>query len=365
MAIRKHSGKKGDTWQIDYLCPDGKRIRQSFKKKRDATEELAKRIALRGEGRYMDKKREYSTTLGELVVKYTENFKDQASFAGGKSYALKNFLAYFTSQKRADSIRYVDLETYRNYLRRKLTRHGTLRAIASVNREVACIRHLFTKAVEWDMIEKNPFSSGKALVMKTNNQRFRYLTKAEIDSLLSSCVNDYVRDIIRVILNTGMRRQEVLYLTWAQIRNGFIYLSKTKTNESRQIPINDDLAALFKQIRKAQGLKYNYVFCDTKGRPYVQVRKSFMASLAKAGIEDFRFHDLRHTFASHFVMRNKSLKDLQEILGHKSLTMTMRYAHLSENHKRKAINALNGLTVLNQTCHKMVTKTKRAISHDV
>ena len=72
--------------------------------------------------------------------------------------------------------------------------------------------------------------------------------------------------------------------------------------------------------------------------------------------DDFRFHDCRHCFASHFVMRGGSLKDLQEILGHKSLTMTMRYAHLSQEHKKKAVNLLNGLTAPQKgTCHKTVT----------
>ena len=152
------------------------------------------------------------------------------------------------------------------------------------------------------------------------------------------------KDITVAVLNSGMRRQEVLNLRWDQVRNDFIYLNKTKTDESRQIPINDDLSELFKNIRKRNQLRSEYVFCDNKGRPFKQINKSFQASLKKAGIEDFRFHDLRHTFASHFIMRKGSLKDLQEILGHKTMTMTMRYAHLSQEHKKKAINLLNGLT---------------------
>ena len=74
------------------------------------------------------------------------------------------------------------------------------------------------------------------------------------------------------------------------------------------------------------------------------MRDGFVAALKRAGIVDFRFHDLRHTFASHFVMRGGGLKALQEILGHASIKTTMRYAHLSQEHKRKAINLLNGLT---------------------
>ena len=153
-----------------------------------------------------------------------------------------------------------------------------------------------------------------------------------------------------------MRRQEVLGLKWEQVRNGFIYLSKTKTDDSRQIPVNDDLAEVFKSIRKRNQLKSEYVFCDKKGRPFVDIKVSFKASLRKAGIEDFRFHDLRHTFASHFIMRGGTLKELQEILGHKNITMTMRYAHLSQEHKKKAVNLLNGLTASRSgNCHKTVT----------
>ncbi|MCD6265273.1 MAG: site-specific integrase [Deltaproteobacteria bacterium] len=336
--------KRGNSYQIDYFDPNGKRVRKSFDKKKDAEAELGKRVSLIAEGRYLDVKKDYKTTLKELLDKYKENYKNQRSFQGGKDYYLKNFREYFGEDTRLDNIRYVDLESYRNKLREKPTRHGTLRAIASVNREIACLRHVFSKAVEWEMMEQNPFTKGKALVAKANNKRFRYLTEEEIERLLVNSVNDYTKDIVTAVINTGMRRQEVLNLKWNQIRIGFIYLDKTKTNESRQIPINDDLAELFRAIRKRNQLKFDYVFCDNKGRPFKQINKSFQASLKKAGIEDFRFHHLRHTFASHFVMRKGSLKDLQELLGHKTLAMTMRYAHLSQEHKKKAVNLLNGLT---------------------
>ena len=336
--------KRGNSYQIDYFDPNGKRVRKSFDKKKDAEAELGKRVSLMAEGRYLDIKKDYITTLEELLDKYKENYKNQASFESGKGYCLANFKKYFGENTRLANIKYVNLETYRNHLREKPTKHGTLRATASVNREIACLRHLFTKGVEWEMMEQNPFTKGRALVVKANNKRFRYLTENEIEKLLDNCVNDYTRDIVTAVINTGMRRRETLTLKWKQIRDGFIYLDKTKPNEPRQIPINDDLTELFKGIRKKVQLRSEYVFCDNRGRPFKQITKSFMASLRLAGIEDFRFHDLRHTFASHFVMRKGSLKDLQELLGHKTLTMTMRYAHLSQEHKKKAVNLLNGLT---------------------
>ena len=140
-----------------------------------------------------------------------------------------------------------------------------------------------------------------------------------------------------------MRGGEILSLRWEQVRNGFIYLAKTKTKNPREIPINDDLAEMFKEIRKEQGLSSRNVFVYNS-RVVQKVHKGFKAALKRAGIEDFRFHDLRHTFASHVIMRGGSMKDVQELLGHKTMTMTLRYAHLSQEHKKIAVNLLNGLT---------------------
>jgi integrase len=106
--------------------------------------------------------------------------------------------------------------------------------------------------------------------------------------------------------------------------------------EPQQITVNDDLQALFDKIKS--------------------VRTSFKTALKRANIQDFKFHDLRHTFASQLIMKGRTLKDVQELLGHK--TMTLRYAHLTQEHKKKAVNLLNGLTApKNDECHKTVTST--------
>jgi len=355
MAIRK----RNKTYQIDYFDPNGKRVRKSFTKRKDAEAELGKRVSLIAEGRYLDMNKDYKTTLGELTDKYEENYQNQSSFKTWKRFCLVKFKDYFGEDTKLANIRYVNLETYRNKLKQTPNQHGKVRAIASTNREISCLHHIFTKAVEWEMIERSPFDRGKSLLAKENNKRFRYLDQDEIDRLLENCVNDYTSDITVAAINTGMRRQEILSLTWKQIRGDFIYLSKTKTEEPRQIPINDDLADLFKDIRKKNQLRSEYVFCDDKGKSFKDIKISFKASLRRAGIEDFTFKDLRHTFASHFIMKGGSLKELQEILGHKNITMTMRYAHLSQEHKKKAVNLLNGLTASAKgNCHKSVTSPK-------
>jgi integrase len=252
------------------------------------------------------------------------------------------FRAYFGENTLLANIRDVNLENYRNQLKQKLTPHGRARKDASTNREMAHLHHVFTKAMKWDMLAQSPFGRGESLIVKANNMRFRYLEDDEIQQLLDECP-DYLRDIVECALNTGMRRGEILSLKWDQINKEFIYLSETKTNEPRQVPINDDLDLLFKQIRKQQQLTSPYVFLY-KGKPVKKCEMGFNGAVKRAGITDFHFHDLRHTFASHFVMRGGSLKELQEILGHATMTMTLRYAHMSPEHKKKAINLVIGLT---------------------
>ena len=123
--VRKREGKKGVSWQIDYFDPNGKRVRQSFKKKKDAVDELAKRVSLIAEKRYLDVKKDYKTTLGELLDKYEENFQHQACFNNWKVFCIDRFRSEFGQDTRLSNIRYVDLETYRNKLKKTPTHRGT------------------------------------------------------------------------------------------------------------------------------------------------------------------------------------------------------------------------------------------------
>ena len=297
---------------------------------------------------------------------------------------MENFRGHFGEHTLLANIKYLDLETYRNHLRQKPAK-GRMRTDAAVNRELSCRRHLFNKAVEWEMTETSPFSRGRRLHFKENNKRLRFLSEEEIPRLLAECPK-HIRRIVECAIHTGMRRGEILPLKWDQIRNGQIYLHKTKTDEARQVPINPDVDRLFKEIKREQELRSEYVFTfwngehNLKGERPVRSRRStpvspkaiasiktaFNAACRRAGIEDFRFHDLRHTFASHMVMRGASLKEVQEILGHHSLTMTTRYAYLSQEHKKQAVNPLSGMTApktpASDTCHKSVTSSDPAAS---
>jgi len=382
MAIRKRIGKTGKvSYQIDYYTPEGERVRKEFEKKGDADDYLAKVKVSKKEKRYhevFDVKEESQVTFNELAEKYLENFGTQKAFHRSKRYLLAAVTAHF-GEKLLSQISYLDLETYRNQRKATPARGSKPRKDASVNREMALLGHMLNKAVEWDMLEASPFKKGKRLMLKENNHRLRFLTNEEIEALLKAC-SPHLRPIVEVALLTGMRRGELLGLKWDQIRNGFIYLTETKSGKARQIPINDRLAEVFKEVRHkkqnkgARVIKLNrkaledikpdparakpppYVFCDFQGRRFHEVRGSFGSACKKAGINDFRFHDLRHTFASHLVMNGVSLKAVQELLGHADMKMTMRYAHLSQAHLREAVGVLDSI---GRNGHKIVTSPEK------
>jgi integrase len=229
------------------------------------------------------------------------------------------------------------------------------------------------------MVEQNPFEKGKSLLLKEDNERLRYLEEDELQALLPECPT-HLRRIVICAVNTGMDRGEILNLKWEQIQKGFIHLGVCKTRPPRKIPINNDLEQLVKKIRQEQGPGGKYVFTyapsedKLNGSKPVRKRKgltpvpgkikniktAFSAALRRAGFEDFRFKDLRHTFSSHMVMRGATMKELQELMGHRDMKMTNRYAHLSPEHKKKAVNLLNGLTAPAKKTdgHEMIENSK-------
>jgi integrase len=343
-TIRKRTNRKGTVWQIDFYDPEGKRVMKCFPLKKDAEAYLGKVQAAKREGRYhdvFDLKKESQTTFNELAALYVENFGTQRAFMTSKRYLLNVVQDHFGGRSLSE-ITYLDLETYRNKRKATPTIGCKPRTDASVNREMALVSHMLAKTVEWGLLENSPFKKGKRLMLKENNHRLRFLTEVEIDTLLKGCT-PHLKPIVETGLHTGMRRGELLSLKWEQIRNGFIYLTETKSGKARQIPINDRLAEIFREVRCGNQLKSPYVFCAPEGKRFYEVKHSFTSACKRAGIEDFRFHDLRHTFASRLVMKGASLKAVQELLGHADMKMTMRYAHLSQEHLRDSVNLLNDL----------------------
>jgi len=151
-------------------------------------------------------------------------------------------------------------------------------------------------------------------LLKEPPGRLRYLKPEEVKALFPSC-SDHIRPIIVTALNTGMRKGELQKLKWTDIdfKNRKITVVEAKNNESRVVPINKTLhKELFSLSKRSKG---EYVFSDKNGLPYGDIKKSFLTALKKVKIEDFRFHDLRHTFSSYLVMQGVNLKTVQQIMG--------------------------------------------------
>ena len=192
-------------------------------------------------------------------------------------------------------------------------------------------------------------------LLQENNKRLRYLSKEECQNLVSNCQGN-IKSIVITALNTGCRKSEILNLQWDNIdlRNGFILLSQdmTKNSERKEIPINKTLRETFEGITRR--LDIPHVFFDTAtGKPFQDVKRSFNTALRRAGIRDFHFHDLRHTFASHLIMSGIDITTVSRLLGHKTLTMTLRYAHLAPSHMVKAVDILDRTLTGNEVTQKV------------
>ena len=220
---------------------------------------------------------------------------------------------------------------------------------SSVNRVLSCLKHMINRAVDWEMASEETLKKvRKVKLLEENNKRLRFLNVEECQTLIDCCA-PHLKPIVTVALHTGMRRGNILGLKWEQVdlRHGFILLDTTKNGERMEIPIDDTLEEIFNQI--PHSVESVYVFTDKDGNPYKSVKRSFGTACRRADIQDFRFHDLRHTYASQLVMNGVDLTTVKDLLGHKSLTMTLRYAHLAPEHKKKAAIILDKALSKSQT----------------
>ena len=284
-----------------------------------------------------DRKKEIEKkyTFGELIEKYSSYTDGRLrSHSRLKSFIkklLKTFGNIILDDFNLILIENMQSEIIKNNL-----------SIAYANRLTAILKRMFTKALDWEMIGEETLKKIRAVkLIKGEVKRLRYLSEDEAQRLIDNCDNN-LKHIVITALNTGMRKSEILRLTWDRVdsKNRLILLDKTKNGERREIPINDTLYNIFSGI--IRNIKSDYVFYNPKTlKPFDNLKKSFAAALKKSHIMDFRFHDLRHTFASWLVMRGVDLATVRDLMGHKDITMTLRYSHLSQSHVKNAVKVLD------------------------
>ncbi|RYZ78869.1 MAG: site-specific integrase [Proteobacteria bacterium] len=221
-----------------------------------------------------------------------------------------------------------------------------------INMILGVLLTLLNDAIEWQFLARNPLARYKPV--KEPELHFDYWSATEVRQFLSATMFDPYQPLYIAAVNTGMRRGELCGLKWDRIdlaRNQITIsrsLSRyglsetTKSGKKRFVPINAVMKALFLNMQKS--VRGEYVFSESDGSPLDvhHMYRDFRAAQSRAGFSRLlRFHDLRHTFASHFMMNDGNIYDLQKILGHSSLEMTQRYAHMSPDHLAKAIQVVS------------------------
>ncbi len=337
--------QRGENWYIDFTFK-GVRIRESIgPSKKNAQKVIDKKKTEIIENKYLDVRKEPDP------VRFHDFAKEYLSWgkANKKPSTVKAEISFLRDLEKEFETKTIQEITAWQIEKWKARKKETVKP-ASVNREIATLKHLFTKAVEWGKVKENP--AKKVKLLKGEVKRVRYLMPDEVQKLISNCA-DHLEPIATVAVHTGMRKGELLGLKWDQVNfeQGIITLLDTKNGERRDIPMNETVKALLMGLER----KGPHVFLND-GFPLKYIDKSFATAIKKSGIKDFRFHDLRHTFASNLVMAGVELNDVRELLGHKDMKMTLRYAHLSPKHKTRVINILD--RVMSQNPPQMETEKK-------
>ena len=175
------------------------------------------------------------------------------------------------------------------------------------------------------------------------------MSEDEIQRLFVACAakaskSPFLLPVVTLALHSGMRKGEILELAWERVdfSRGVLLLEQTKNGRRREVPMN---RAVYDALSSLPGPKEEgLVFHKANGTAWGNIRTAFERACQAAKVEDFRFHDLPHTCASWLVMRGRSLKEVQELLGHREFTMTLRYAHLSPDRLREAVASLEGFS---------------------
>ena len=316
-----------EIYYIDFYH-DGRRVRKAIgENKKDAENALTatKADILRREFKF---KREIRKGFEDFAKEYLEYAKVNKRSWTRDEIVLKHLESHLKG-KTLSRIGVKDIDDYKQKRLKEVKP-------ATINRELAILKHMFSLAIKWKYVDENPVKQVE--FFQEPQLAIRTLNKDDAKKLIEAA-SDHLRPIIIVALNTGMRRGELLNLKWKDIDfdNHFIYIKKTKTGMIRKIPMSPMVEKTLEGIER----RCDYIFQSPRTKEGLKhIRTGWYNTCDRAGIKDFRFHDLRHTAATWMVAAGIDLVTVKEILGHVNIKTTMRYAHPTPENKRKAVNAL-------------------------
>ncbi|WP_347113357.1 site-specific integrase [Leclercia sp. S52] len=343
--------KRGKNYWVDISAPDGTRVRHSA-----GTEEKAKakeyhdklKHELWSESR-LDKRKEH--LFEEIIILALKDAEDQTLYGSKKGYA-KYWLAVFkgraiTSIKGEEIAR--KMPTHSQHKSRYPLENGT------INRYRAFIVRAFSLALKHGWIDHRPYVPE----LREPKVRVKWMRKWQARDLIDAIQSDLLRRIVSFALLTGARRGEILSLKWENVdtenRNAMVTAENAKSGRARALPLNDEAIRILREC----DMSCEYVFSVNGERLKDIERKEFNRALEAAQIPDFRFHDLRHTWASWHIQNGTPLMMLKEMGGWETLEMVKKYAHLSAEHLNKFVDSVTFLTHEDELKIRR-TKNKRA-----
>ncbi len=332
--------KRGGVW---WTCirHDGKKIQKSLE---TTDKKLAKAIDAKVrteiiEGRYFEKQKKEVILVADLMEKYldehskpnkaSKSYRDDIGFS-------KRILKYF-GEMELIMVSPKDITAFI-----KVRREDGVKDV-TINHELGVFRHAFNLAVRhWEFVEKSPFA--KVSLPKVNSKRIRYLSDDEEQRLFET-LPKWLEPIVVIARETGLRLSNISNITWSQVNlfSKSIVIETTKNGEPIGLPMTDTVHMALKKLSKVRSIDSDYIFVGKggKGLDKCWISRSFRKACQNANIENFRFHDLRHDFCSRLVQRGVDLYTVSALAGHKDIRMTQRYAHLSSEGLRSAVEVLN------------------------
>lgn len=314
---RIYKNKRDNCWWVDYVR-EGKRTRRKVGPSRDQAQWILNKILVDKANReYLGIKK---IDFSEFAAKYLDNTMsdNKPSTVRRKKISVRHLIAHF-SGKNLDEVTPLAIEEYKRARLAAGTKNGTF------NRERACLHHIFRKAMDWEYAQTNPVAKVRPLV--ENNEIVRYLSEGEYSALMDAAPS-WLKDIIVTAIVTLLRKSEIQNLKWTDIdlKQRLMRVVNPKSNRDQYVAISPSLSDRLGRLKINSAS--DYVFPGRDGGRNNNIDKPFKKALQKAGIKDFRFHDLRHTGASYLAMAGIGLKEIQSCLRHKYISTTMRYVHL-------------------------------------
>ena len=345
--IKKRTYPSGNvSWQVRYMENGEEKFRQ-FQKKTDAEKAVSVIHANQLKGKLgLPESATVELSLPDAVERLLRDKKERVAPATLSRYGIYSrhltefFDKYFPNVTGITQIKKTYLEEHLDQLKRDGLSSNT------INGHIRFLKILFNYALAEELIKINPAAKLQKFKVQKDG-KVEYWEADELKKIFAAVVNHW-RDPIQFLYLTGLRKSELIYLTWNDVileedQSIIVIQSKegweTKTSRKRQVPLCPDALAIIKRCNKHKA--HNWVFTGKRGgqvdpdRIYLAIK----AALKKLGLTG-TIHQLRHTFASHLVMKGVGIETVSRLLGHTDIEMTMRYAHLAPYHMQKAVNNL-------------------------